>query len=246
MSPLYPILSARCGVLRDVRATLLTAAFLLACAAPAQAQTTVTMDPLKPCYFSDGDLPTQRETIHVRASGFTPQAPVTLSIDGVPQFKGESDAFGTVTANVPAPFQGQGERTFTLTLSEDLNGDHFVTVQPLVSNLGVTMKPRKARPSKRIRFTGRGFTAAAPVFGHYLFGGKVRKTVRFAKASTLPCGTFKAKRKQIPVKRPHTGEWLLQVDQQRKYAPIPLTNAQRVLIKVTETFKQPSSLRSQR
>ena len=96
-----------------MRATLLTAAFLLACAAPAQAQTTVTMDPLKPCYVSDGDLPTQRETIHVRASGFTPQAPVTLSIDGVPQFKGESDAFGTVTANVPAPFQGQGERTFT-------------------------------------------------------------------------------------------------------------------------------------
>jgi hypothetical protein len=221
-----------------VRATLLTVAVLLAFAAPAQGQQ-VAMDRLKPCYVSDGDLPTERETIHVHATGFTPDAPLTLAIDGVPQYKGKSDAFGGVTANVPAPFQGRGQRTFTLTLSEDLNTAHFVTVQPLVSNLGVTMKPRRARPSRRIRFAGRGSTAAAPVFGHYLFGGKVRKTVRFAKASTFPCGTFKAKRKQIPVKRPHTGEWLLQVDQQRKYAPIPSTNAQRVLIKVTETFKQP-------
>jgi hypothetical protein len=238
MNALYPILSRRCGVVGSVRTTFVTAAALLAFAAPAQAQE-VTMDPLKQCYVSDGDLPTQRETIRVHATGFTPDSDLTLSIDGVPQFKGKSDAFGGVTANVPAPFQGQGQRTFTLTLSEDLNGEHFVTVQPFVSNLGVTMKPRRARPSRRIRFTGRGFTAAAPVFGHYVYGGKVRRTVRFAKASTIPCGTFRARRKQIPVRRPHTGEWLLQVDQQRKYAPVPSTNAQRVLIKVTETFKQP-------
>ena len=222
-----------------MRTTLVTAAALLAFAVPAQAQAQVAMDPLKQCYVSDGDLPTQREAIHVHATGFTPDSALTLSIDGIPLYTGTSDAFGSVTANVPAPFQGQGERTFTLTLSEDLNDDHFVTVQPRVTNLGVTMRPRKARPSRRIRFSGRGFTAAAPVFGHYVFGGKVRKTVRFTKAAKAPCGTFRARRKQIPVRRPATGDWLLQVDQQRKYAPVPATNAQRVLIKVTETFKQP-------
>jgi hypothetical protein len=216
---------------------LLTAAVLLGLATPAQAQ--LPMDALKPCYVSDGDLATQRETIHVHATGFTAASAVTLSIDGTPLYRGLSDAFGAVVANVPAPFQGQGERTFTLLLTEDQNGDHFATATSRVTNLGVTMRPRRARPSRRIRFVGRGFTAAAPVFGHYVFGGKVRKTVRFARASTLPCGTFRAKRKQIPVKRPHVGDWLLQVDQQRKYAPVPSTNAQRVLIKVTETFKQP-------
>jgi hypothetical protein len=63
--------------------------------------------------------------------------------------------------------------------------------------------------------------------------------VRFARRSTLPCGVFRAKRKQIPVKRPATGDWLLQVDQQRRYAALPASNAQRVLIRVTETFKEP-------
>src|SRR3954468_7379913 len=167
MSPLYPILSGRCGVLRSVRTTLVTAVVLLAFAAPAQAQ--VAMDPLKPCYVSDGDLPTQRETIHVHATGVTADAAITLSIDGIPLYHGKSDAFGGVLANVPAPFQGQGQRTFTLTVSEDQNQqEQFVTATQLVTNLGVTLKPRRARPSKRIRFTGRGFTAAAPVYGHYV------------------------------------------------------------------------------
>ena len=84
-----------------------------------------------------------------------------------------------------------------------------------------------------------GFTRDAPVFGHYLHGGKVRKTVRFKRRTKLPCGVFRAKRRQIPVKRPGTGEWLLQVDQQRRYAALPASNAQRVIIRVTETFKKP-------
>jgi hypothetical protein len=239
MNALYPILSGPCGVLVSVRALLLTATFALCLAAPAAAQTPVAMDPIKLCYVSDGDLPTQRETIHVHATGFTPLAPLTLLLDGVAFDHEVADAFGEVRAEVPAPFQGQGQRTFTIGVLEDQNPDHLATRTALVSNLGVTLRPRRARPSRRIRFFGRGFTNDAPVYGHYVFGGKVRKTVRFARRSTLPCGTFRAKRKQIPVKRPATGEWLLQVDQQRRYATLPASNAQRVIIKVTETFKKP-------
>ena len=220
-----------------VRALLLTATLTLALAAPAQAD--VVMDPLKPCYVSDGDLPTERETIHVHATGFTPVSTVTLTIDGTAVAHGTSDAFGSVTANVPAPFQGQGERLFTLVVVEDQNQLNTTSATVRVTNLGVTLRPKRARPSRRIRFVGRGFTNDAPVFGHYLYGGKVRKTVRFARRSTPPCGVFRAKRRQIPVKRPATGDWLLQVDQQRRYAALPGSNAQRVIIKVTETFKEP-------
>jgi hypothetical protein len=220
-----------------VRALLLTAALALGLAAPAQAD--VVMDPFKPCYVSDGDLPTQRETIHVHATGFTPVSAVTLTLDSAPVAHGTSDAFGAITANVPAPFQGQGEREFLLVIFEDSNQQNQDSATARVTNLGVTPKPRRARPSRRIRFVGRGFTNDAPVFGHYLYGGKVRKTVRFARRPTFPCGVFRAKRKQIPVKRPATGDWLLQVDQQRRYAALPASNAQRVIIKVTETFKEP-------
>jgi hypothetical protein len=237
MRALYPILSGPCGVLVSVRALLLTATLMLVLAAPAQAD--VVLDPLKPCYVSDGDLPNQRETIHVHATGFTPVAAVTLTLDGVAVAHGTSDAFGAITANVPAPFQGQGEHEFLLVVFEDQNELNQDAASALVTNLGVTLRPKRARPSRRIRFVGRGFTNDAPVFGHYLYGGKVRKTVRFARRSTPPCGVFRAKRRQIPVKRPATGEWVLQVDQQRRYAALPASNAQRVIIRVTETFKKP-------
>jgi hypothetical protein len=237
MRALYPILSARCGVLRDVRVIVATAFVLLSLAAPAQAQ--VTMTPLKPCYVSDGDLPTQREAIAVHATGFAPLAALTLQIDGQPVATGMSGAFGEADASVPAPFEGRNEHEFTLAVIENQNPNNAVTGISRVSNLAVTLKPRVAAPSRKVRFSGRGFTAAAPVFGHYVFGGKVRKTVRFAPQSGVPCGTFHARRRQIPLKNPAFGKWILQVDQQRRYAALPATNAQRVIIHVQKTFKQP-------
>jgi hypothetical protein len=238
MRALYPILSAPCGVLVSVRTLLVTATLALGLAAPAQAA--VVMDPIKECYVSDGELPTQRETIHVHATGFTPLAALTLLIDGVAVDHGMSDAFGAVSADIPAPFQGQGQRAFNVGVIEDQNPANLANRTAQVTNLGVRLRPKRARPSRRIRFLGRGFTRDAPVWGHYLHGGKVRKTVRLARRPTLPCGVFRVKRKQIPVKRPATGDWLLQVDQQRRYAPQPTaSNAQRVIITVTETFKEP-------
>jgi hypothetical protein len=237
MSPLYPILSARCSVLRGVRALIATAFLLLSLAAPAQA--VVTMDPLKPCYVSDGDLPAQRETIVVHAIGFAPMAALSLQIDGATVATGTSGAFGEADANVAAPFEGRNEHEFTIALVENQNPNNVATATARVTNLAVNLRPRRAVPSRKVRFSGRGFTADAPVFGHYVLGGKVRKTIRFVERSATPCGTFHAHRRQIPVRRPAVGDWTLQVDQQRRYSPLPATNAQRVIIRVRESFKQP-------
>jgi len=237
MSPLYPILSRPCGVLRDVRVIVATIALLAGLAVPAQA--VVTMSPLKPCYVSDGDLPAQREKILVHATGFTPLAALTLQIDGATVATGTAGAFGEADAAVPAPFEGRDEHQFTLVIFENQNLKNNASATARVTNLAVTLRPRRARPSRRVRFDGRGFTADAPVYGHYVFGGKVRKTVRFAPQSGAPCGTFHARRRQIPIKQPAFGKWILQVDQQRRYAALPLTNAQRVIIHVQKSLKQP-------
>ena len=197
------------------------------------------MDPLKPCYVSDGDLPSQRERIDVHATGFAPLATLTLQIDGHTEATGRSDAFGVARASVSAPFEGFDEHQFTLVLVEDQNPSNLATQTSRVTNLAVTLRPRRARPTRKVRFSGRGFTLAAPVYGHYLFGGRLRKTVRFVGHSHLPCGTFHSRRRQIPVKRPAVGQWTLQVDQQKAYSPHPATNAQRVIIRVRERVKRP-------
>src|SRR3954465_3559027 len=119
MRSLYPILSALCGVLRAVRVLAATALLLLSLAAPARAA--VTMDPLKPCYVSDGDLPTQREAIVVHATGFAPPPAPTPQIDGQAVATGTSGAFGEADATVPAPFEGRDEHEFTLAVIEDQN-----------------------------------------------------------------------------------------------------------------------------
>jgi hypothetical protein len=237
MRSLYPILSARCGVLHTVRALVAIPLLLLFMAAPAQA--VVKMDPLKPCYVSDGELTSQRERIDVHATGFAPLAALTLQIDGTTEATGKSGAFGEVTASVSAPFEELNEHEFTLLLIEDQNFNNFATATARVTNLAVKLRPRRAQPSRRVRFSGRGFTASAPVYGHYLFGGKLRKTVRFVANSHLPCGTFHARGRQIPVKHPSVGQWTLQVDQQKQYSPHPATNAQRVIIRVRQSLKQP-------
>jgi hypothetical protein len=237
MPRLYPILSALCSVPSGVRVLPATALLVLALAAPASAAP--AMDPLKPCYATDGDVPAKRESVHVHATGFTPAAHVDLLIDGQLQTTGFADVNGATTADFPAPFQAIGQRPFTLTLQEQENTQNFVTQTSLVTNLSVTLRPKRAPPSRKVRFSGRGFTKDQPVYGHYVFGGKVRKTVRLARRPAQPCGIFHAHRRQIPVRRPAVGDWILQVDQQRRYSPRPASNMQPVFIRVSETFKRP-------
>jgi hypothetical protein len=238
MTRLYPILSALCGVLGCVRMIPLTALLLLALAAPASAAP--VMDPLKPCYVSDGQAPEQRETMNIHATGFTPAAHVYILINGqVVDTTGRADTGGVVSGAFPAPFQGFGQAPFTVGLQEQENTLNFVQATALVTNLSVTLRPNPAPPSRKVRFSGRGFTNAAPVYGHYVFGGKVRKTVRFARRPAGACGIFHARRRQIPVRRPATGDWTLQVDQQRRYSATPASNLQTVIIKVRETIKEP-------
>jgi len=223
-----------------VRTLIAATVAAVALAAPAAA---ATLDPLKPCYVSDGQAVTKRETINIHATGFTPESTVDLQIDGTIVDTGLVDPFGETTATVPAPFQGAaggGERVFTLTITEQGNPANFVSATSRVTNLAVKLRPKSARPSRKVRFRGRGFTSDAPVYAHYVFGKKLQKTVRLVRRPVLPCGSFSVKRKQIPVKDARVGDWLLQVDQQRKWVARPTTsNWQTLIIHVRQMFLEP-------
>jgi hypothetical protein len=222
-----------------LRALIATAVATVALAAPAAA---TTLDALKPCYASDGQGSDKRETIRIHATGFTPEAAVDLQIDGQTVDTTQADAFGAVVGAIPAPFQGSaggGERPFTVTVLEQDNPANFATLPSRVTNLSVTLRPNPARPSQKVRFRGRGFTKDAPVFAHYVIGGVLQKTVRLVPKPVGVCGVFSVKRRQIPVRNARVGDWLLQIDQQRKWAERPASNMQAMIIKVRETFLEP-------
>ena len=202
-------------------------------AAPAAA---AAIDPLKTCYVSAGEQEQRRETVAVRGTAFTANSIVDIAVDGVVQVSGNADALGEFNAVAKAPHQPQGQRPFTVTVAERGNPANVATATSNVTALTVNLRPRRTRPARRVRFRGRGFTGEGAVYAHYLYGGRVRRTVRIARPQG-DCGTFTVRHRQIPVRRPRTGDWTLQVDQRRDYNDTPGTNWVRLRIRVREIFR---------
>ena len=211
-----------------------TTLVLAADAAPAAAAAAI--DPLKRCYVSAGEEEQRRETVAVRGTGFTANSFVDIAVDGVVQASGFADPVGDLKADVKAPHQPRGQRRFTVTVAERGNPANVATATTNVSALTVSLRPRRASPSRRVRFRGRGFTGSGTIYAHYLFGGRERRSVRVARPHG-DCGTFAVRRRQIPIRRPRTGDWTLQVDQRREYSDAPGTNWVRLLIRVRQFFR---------
>ncbi len=205
-----------------LRTPLLATVAALAPAAPAAA--VPALAPLKPCYVSVLQAPPdhyETEAIDVSGSGFTPGAKVDVRVDGaVAQSGVVVDAAGNLPAGaVSAPTVKAGERRFTVTAAEQANAAKTASADALASNLSVNVRPRDARPARRIRFRGRGFTdPGAAVYAHYVRRGaaKPRKTVRLVARPAGACGTFSVRRRQFPF-TPKTGRWRVQIDQHRAF-----------------------------
>jgi hypothetical protein len=194
----------------------------LAFPAAAAAAPVPTLAPLKPCYVATGTAATQREPVVLAASGFTPFSTVDVTVDGtLAVARVQVDASGSFSGTVPAPVVGGTlDRPFTVLAAESTNPALVVRAVSRVSPLLVTASPQTAAPSARVRFTGQGFTGTGAVWAHYVFGERVRKTVRIG-APARPCGGWTVRRVQLPVGKPPVGDWTIQFDQSRKYAANP-------------------------
>jgi hypothetical protein len=197
------------------RVALLTVLVLALSASSAAA---ATVAPLKPCYVSAGPADAERETVLIQGEDFTPESAVEVLFDGVAMGSALTGSIGEFAIQFPAPYQPTGARAFTVTVRDAANQ---VPQTARVTNLGMTIKPRRGSPRRKVRFRGRGFTLDAPIYGHYLYGGNEQKRVRLARRSNIPCGTFSAKKRLIPIKRARIGRWIMQVDQRRRYSPDP-------------------------
>jgi hypothetical protein len=211
---------------KSVCALLATLAVLAApAAAPAAA-----LDPLEPCYVAAARDRT--EPVQFGGSGFTPDARLDIAVDGVVVTRDVPVMLdGTLPpGDVPAPFVREGQRRFTVTATEQRTGITAAAVSR-VTALDLALRPSRARPSSRVLFHGRGFTDPGPVFAHYLYGRKVRKTVRLARPRGR-CGRVRVRRVQLPIRRPRVGTWTLQADQHRRYRWPPASSAYRLQIVV--------------
>ena len=214
-----------------LRPILLGAA--LAAAAPQAAQA-AELQPLNPCYRSVNSE--TRETVAVHGTGFTPGKQVDVAINGEVVDTAIALTQGEVEGQVTAPYQERGERAFTVTLTERDQTANKASAASRVTALSLRLKPQRAAPSRRVRFIGRGFTDGDFVFAHYVRKGKLRKTVRLG-ARQGPCGRIDVRRRQIPIKKPATGRWTLQVDNQEAYSTQPVGVFVRLAINVRRVLR---------
>jgi hypothetical protein len=200
-----------------------------------------SLTPIKACYVTSTDGVSgaiRREPIQFGGSGFTPGGLVDLALDGAIARTVQADPAGNLpTQALEAPYRSKGQRAFVLTATDRANAANTVKATSNVTAFDVSIKPSTAAPSSKVRFRGRGFTQPGAVYGQYLFGGKVRKTVRFSQPAA-PCGTFSAKRRQIPIKKPRLGQWTLQIDQEKQYRRAPERGAIKVIIRVQRVFRR--------
>jgi hypothetical protein len=215
------------------RSVALSFCLLAGSLVPAAGAHAATLAPLKACYVSAGQAVGAREPIAVNAQGFTPNATASVLLDGtVIEGQAQIDPMGGVVGPVPAPFQAKGQRPFSLAVVDNANPSIAVSAQTLVTALDVRVRPANAKPSSRVRFRGRGFTGGPPVYAHYVRKGRLRKTVLLATA-TGPCGTFDVRRRQLPIRRPHVGRWMVQIDQERVFSETPRSVSVQLTIDVS-------------
>jgi hypothetical protein len=201
-----------------------------------------TLTPLKGCYVTSTDEVTgviRREPVQFSGGGFTAGGLVDIALDGAVQRTVQADPAGNLPAQaLDAPYRAKGQKAFKLTATDKANPANTIEAASAVTAFDVSIKPSTAAPSSKVRFRGRGFTQPGTVYGHYLFGGKVRKTVKLSKHPAAPCGTFSVKRRQIPIRNPRLGQWTLQIDQEKKYRRAPERGAIKVIIRVQRVFKR--------
>jgi hypothetical protein len=83
---------------------------------------------------------------------------------------------------------------------------------------------RVARPDRRWTFRGVGFFAVEPafamrpVFMHWVFKGRARKSVRVGRAKP-PCGSFTKRFARWPLKVVRRGTWIVALQTKRRYSP---------------------------
>jgi hypothetical protein len=192
---------------------------------PARAQTTTGPNwnaALKRCYVSAS--PMETEPVQVNTSGWMAFAPIDVFVNDVAKTTAEADANGTLVGSTSAPYQATGQSMFTLRLTQHATQAN-PGVQPTlvatakVTALEVSQSPAKSSTSQKVRFRGRGFTdLTQPIYAHYLLDGKSRATVLIGKPR-FACGTFSARKRQFPMRKPHVGIWTIRFDQANAYSP---------------------------
>lgn len=201
---------------------VLPVAALAAAATPAQAAPTIkTMscipyvkgESIRIPIFADGFTPGSLVRVYTNTGTKPPLLLMSAPADAV------RGGFGTEAAPpLPWPLD-RNVQTFNLFGEDRTNpaapivaASQFRTVR-----FGLTLKPSAPkRPWQKVTYTARGFKVGAPVYIHFRFGGKTRRSVKLGVARA-PCGIVSRRMRMLPT-RARYGSWTMYTNQKKKFS----------------------------
>ena len=155
------------------------ATLVAALLAPSVAQgATLTVDPAQRCYR-------ETKTIQLPGAGFTANAQVDFTRDGVPVPANPpivADAVGNIAPLLTLPGLLSGQRNLTYTATDSANTANIATLGLLVTATDVDIKPLQGRPNRRLTITGRGFFGGGKrLWAHIKRGRGAARNVRLGR-----------------------------------------------------------------
>jgi hypothetical protein len=165
-------------------------------------------------------------TLPLAGTGFTPNAAVTIrtSSPSDPTVKEltvvRTDGAGNVsTPRIDPPALHSlttVQQAFTLLATDNTNPAIRAITTFRQVRFGFDANPSTGRPTRKVKYTARGFLPGKPVYAHFRFGGITRRDVNLGVASS-PCGTVVKRMRLLPTKT-RFGTWTIYMDQVAKYS----------------------------
>lgn len=176
-------------------------------------------------------------TLPLIGSGFTPNGVVVLQTSTTAKpaptnlASVSADPNGNIASRVDPPaFSSNStvDQSFNLIATEAANPANTATAKFRQVRFGFDAQPSTGRPSRRVRYTARGFLPGKPVYAHFRFRGKTRRNVKIGVAGP-PCGIASKTMRLLPTKT-RFGTWMVYMDQVPTFSKSTLLQARGSLV----------------
>jgi hypothetical protein len=193
-------------------AALATAVVALAAPSLAQAATLVA-EPDLACY-PEGYSP------DLLGEGFTPNAQVNFSRDGMPLVADPpivANPAGQITPTLTLPGLTSGQRTLNYVATDTANPANIAELSLPVTAVDVSLKPKRGKPERVLKIGARGFFGGGKTLWAHVKrkGSRGARNVRIGRIKG-PCKKVKAKRRIFPAGAA-SGHYTVQFDAFRRY-----------------------------
>ncbi|NLT06907.1 MAG: hypothetical protein GXY03_11445 [Solirubrobacterales bacterium] len=181
----------------------------LAFAGPAVAQTPV-LESDRSCYGPG-------QEVGLTGIGFTPGAPVAVSVDGRQLGSTQANPVGEFDISLSAPSISAKQRRYAFSATEEDNPAVTASASFLVSSLAVKITPRgRTNPGVMRRIVARGFTSGRVLWAHIKRGKRKARNVKIGRLKGA-CHTINVKRRLFP-SNATPGVYKVQFDTKRRYS----------------------------